>query len=44
MVGEAYLSGNAYFPWTPDYTPFILGPYLNSTNFAFVYTQRQNIS
>ena len=24
-VGEACLPNNAYFPWTPDYTPFILG-------------------
>ena len=25
MVGEAWLPSNAYFPWTPDYIPFILG-------------------
>ena len=29
MVGEACLSNNAYFLWTPDYTPFILGPCLS---------------
>ena len=41
MVGEACLPSDAYFPWTPDYTPFILGPCpsvcLNIPNFAFVY-------
>ena len=26
MVGEARLPSNVYFPWTPDYIPFILGP------------------
>ena len=25
MVGEACLPSNAYYPRTPDYTPFILG-------------------
>ena len=27
------LPSNSYFPWTPDYTPFILG--LNIPNFVF---------
>ena len=29
MVGEACLSSNVCFPWTPDYTPFILGQCLS---------------
>ena len=40
MVDETCLPSNAYFPWTPDYTPFSLGPCLsvclNILNFAFV--------
>ena len=27
MVGEVCLLSNAYLLWTPDYAPFILGPY-----------------
>ena len=26
MVGKVCLRSNAYFPWTPDYIPLILGP------------------
>ena len=29
IVGEACLPSNAYFPWTPDYTPFILSTCLS---------------
>ena len=29
MVGKTCLPSNAYFLWTPDYTPFILGPCLS---------------
>ena len=29
MMGEACFPSNAYFPWIPDYTPFILGPCLS---------------
>ena len=36
MVGKACLSGNAYFTWTPGYTPLILDPCL-SEHFVFVY-------
>ena len=29
MVGEACLPSNAYFPWTPDYTPSNMVPCLS---------------
>ena len=42
---EACLPNNVHYPWTPDYIPFIWGPYLsvclsvcqNIPNFVFVY-------
>ena len=39
MVGEAWLSSNAYFSWLPDYTIYFgsMSACLNITNFAFVY-------
>ena len=36
MVGEACLPSDAYFPWTPYYTPFIQGPCL-SEQFCRLY-------
>ena len=36
MVGEAWIPRNAYFPWTPDYTPFILGPCLSLWTFTII--------
>ena len=36
MVGEACLLINAYLPWMPDYTPFILGPCLSIWTFLIL--------
>ena len=41
LGGSTLIISNAYFPWTPDYTPFTLGSFLsfclNIPNFSFVY-------
>ena len=29
LIGEACFPSNAYFPWIPKYTPFILSPCLS---------------